>query len=124
MTPVDAYLNRMSWAMGGSFAEQQAARDEIRAHIREQARDLQVEGATERDALARALIELGDPEQLGRELRRSRGTKPLRRPLMQPEGALILDRTSRRHLPQAQIALAAAALSGLALLIVMLFLWP
>src|SRR5689334_15997644 len=106
---VDGYLNRMCQAMGGSFAAQQAARDELRGHLRDAARDLATAGMPAREALARALEELGDPANLGRAMRRSRGTRALRRPLTQPAGALLLSVQVHRNLPHRGLAIALAA---------------
>lgn len=124
MNAIDGYLNEVCWAMGGSFSEQQAVRDELRAHIREQVRDLQLEGLDEQQALAAALRDLGDAETLGRSLRSSRGTRPLRRPLVQPAGALILERRSTYRLPSARLAIALVALAGISAAIALAYVWP
>ncbi len=101
---IDRYLNEVSFEMGGSFSEQQAVRDELRAHIRENALELELGGADHDDAIIAALDDLGLPEEVGRAMRSSRGTRPLRRPLSQPEGALILERRTIRNLPPVSIA--------------------
>jgi len=124
MNDVDGYLNEVCWAMGGALSEQQAVRDELRAHIRDEARELELAGALPADAIARALRDLGDPAQLGRSLRSSRGTTPLRRPLVQPEGALILERRVIRHMPPPSILFALAALALAATLAAAVFVWP
>jgi hypothetical protein len=122
--PVDRYLNELCWAMGGSFAEQQAVRDELRAHVRDAAREFELQGIAVDRAIELALADLGDPEQFGHSLRASRGTTPLRRPLLQPEGALVLERRRDRHIPAPGVfvAAAASALTGLAIIVV--YLWP
>lgn len=124
MSDIDRYLNTLCWAMGGTLAEQQAVRDELRAHIAEQARELQLSGATPGDAVAQALRDLGDAEQLGRSMRGSRGSAPLRRPLSQPAGALILGPRRAYHLPRAGVALAFAASGAAMLAVAILYLWP
>ena len=124
MNPIDAYLNEMSWAMGGSFAEQQAARDEVRGDILDRVRDLQLEGVDEEAAVAQALRELGPPSELGRELRRSRGTAALRRPLTQPQGALVLERRSAHSLPPVRLFLALAAVALMAAAMSLVYVWP
>jgi hypothetical protein len=124
MNRVDAFLNEFSWAMGGSLAEQQAARDELRAHIREQVRELQLGGVDEDAAISEALRDLGDPARLGRSMRASVGRAPLRRPLVQPEGALILERRTERHLPSARLLFAGAALAVMALAASIVYVWP
>ncbi len=121
---IDAYLNEMSWAMGGSLAEQQAARDELRAHIDDAARASELQGAGAEDALRTALVELGDPSALGRAMQSSCGAGALRRPLVQPLGALVLERHRERHLPSPRLAIA-LMLSVFAIMIVALaYAWP
>jgi hypothetical protein len=124
MNRIDGYLNEVSWAMGGAFSEQQAARDELRAHIRDQVRELQLEGIVGDSAIERALGDLGDPSALGHSLRASRGTHALRRPLVQPEGALILERRSQHHLPPPRVLLALAAFALVALSASLVYVWP
>lgn len=121
---VDGYLNEVCWAMGGSFSEQQAVRDELRAHLRDAARELVVGGVTAMDAVTRALRELGDAGDLGRTLRPSRGTRPLRRPLMQPDGALLLHVERHRNLPAPRLALALAALAATPVVVALVYAWP
>jgi hypothetical protein len=124
MNGIDGYLNEFSWAMGGSLAEQQAARDELRAHIREQVRELQLGGIDEDAAIVEALRDLGDPARLGRSMRASVGRAPLRRPLVQPEGALILERRSEHHLPSARLVVAGAAMALMAIAASIVYVWP
>jgi hypothetical protein len=124
MNRIDGYLNEMSWAMGGSFAEQQAARDEIRAHIREHVRELQLEGVDEPGAIDRALADLGSPETLGRSMRGSRGKTPLQRALIQPEGALILERRREQHMPPARVLLALGAFVLVGFVVSLVYVWP
>jgi len=124
MNRIDGYLNEMSWAMGGSFSEQQAARDELRAHIREQVRELELAGIDEASAVGQALRDLGDPSALGASLRGSRGTHALRRPFVQPEGALILERRAQHHLPPPRVLLALAAFVLMSLAASLVYVWP
>lgn len=124
MNTIDAYLNEFSWAMGGALAEQQAARDELRAHILEEVRELQLGGMDQRAAIGQALRNLGEPARLGRSMRTSVGRAPLRRPLLQPVGALILERRSDHHLPSARLLLAGAALAVMALAVSIVYVWP
>ncbi len=121
---VNGYLNEVCWAMGGSFAEQQAVRDELRAHLRDAARDLVIGGMTAPDALAQALCELGGASELGRAMRSSRGTRPLRRPLTQPDGALLLHVDRHRNLPHPRLALALAALAATPAVVALVYAWP
>ncbi len=124
MKPIDAYLNTLCWAMGGSLAQQQAVRDELRGHIEAAARDFELGGMATRAAIATALDDLGEPEALGRELRASRGTPALRRPLVQPAGAVLVGRAHAHALPDARLALALAASSITAALVVLIYAWP
>ena len=121
---VDGYLNKMCWAMGGSFEEQQVVRDELRAHLRAAAHDLVLEGRTATEALKQALCDLGDAGDLGRTMRSSRGTRPLRRPLEQPEGAVLLHVERHRNLPHARLALALAALAATPAVVALVYAWP
>jgi hypothetical protein len=121
---IDGYLNEVSWAMGGSLAEQQAARDELRAHIRDHVRELQLDGVEREAAVEQALADLGDPSALGHSLRASRGTHALRRPLAQPAGALILERRVEHHLPPPRVLLALAALVLMSLAASLVYVWP
>lgn len=124
MSPLDAYLNTLSWAMGGTLPEQQAVRDELRAHIESAARDLELQGMSADAAIRAALTDLGEPEALGRELRASRGTSALRRPLVQPAGAVLLDRPHTRALPDLRLSLALALWSITGAVAVVIYAWP
>lgn len=121
---VDGYLNQVCWAMGGSFSEQQAVRGELRSHLREAARDFVTGGMPAREALTSALHDLGDPAEVGRAMRRSRGTKPLRRPVVQPAGALLLHMDRLRNLPGLRLTLALAALVATPPLVALAYAWP
>ena len=121
---VDAYLNEVCFTMGGSFAEQQAVRDELRAHLREAALDLVMNGMVAADALKRALDDLGEAQDLGRAMRASRGTRPLRRPIVQPVGALLLHRDSTRNLPGVRLGVALAALVATPAVVALAYAWP
>lgn len=124
MSRVDDYLDDMSFAMRGTLAEQQTARDELRAHIRDAVREHEISGLSRDFAEAQALADLGDPEAIGRQLRRSRGTAPLQRPLLQPAGALILERRRNFHLPVARVTVALLALSATLVAVTIVYLWP
>ena len=121
---VDSYLNELCWAMGGSFAEQQAVRDEIRADISGAARDYELRGFAPNDALDRALRDLGDAVDLGRAMRSSKGSAPLQRPLKQPPGAVLLGRRHTSHLPPWRLAVALAAAISTCVAIVLIYTWP
>ncbi len=124
MNDLERYLNQLCWAMGGSLAEQQAARDELRAHIEDDVRELELRGLGRADAMGEALHHLGDPEALGRRMRASRGTPALRRPLLQPEGAVLVSGRRQRHLPAVWLSLALAAAGGAAAFVGLTYLWP
>jgi len=124
MNRIDGYLNEVSWAMGGSFAEQQAARDELRAHIRDELRELRLAGVGEDAAIEQALHDLGDPVMLGRSMRASLGTAPLRRALVQPTGALVLARRNDRHLPPPRMLVALAAMCVMGIAASIVYVWP
>jgi hypothetical protein len=121
---VDGYLNEVCWAMGGSFAEQQAVRDELRAHLRDAAHDGVMAGLTATDALTAALGDLGSAADLGLAMRSSRGTRPLKRPLAQPAGALRLRSEPDRHLPQLRLVIALVALVVTPAVIAVAYAWP
>ena len=121
---VDGYLNQVCWAMGGSFSEQQAVREELRSHLRDAARDLVTAGMPAREALTAALDGLGDPTEVGTAMRGSRGTKPLRRPILQPAGALLLHLDRGRNLPSRRVTLALAALVAMPPLVALVYAWP
>jgi len=124
MNGVDRYLNEVCWAMGGSLAEQQAVRDELRAHILEGARDFELQGVSSADALPRALRDLGDAEAVGRAMRRSRRTVALRRPMPQPEGALLLRRHREVHVPSGGVLFVLTACAAMSALVTFSYLWP
>ncbi len=124
MSEVDRYLNEVCWAMGGTLAEQQTVRDELRAHIRDAARDAELRGTPTNEALTTAIRDLGDATALGHTLRASRGTAPLRRPLVQPAGALVLERRRAYHLPPAPIALVLALAAVASAAMMLLYAWP
>ena len=121
---VDAYLNILCWAMGGSFAEQQAMRDELRGHIDAAVRERAMQGMREADAVHETLCELGEPEALGRAMRASRGTPALRRPLVQPEGAVLIGHHRARALPDARLLFALGAWSIAAAAAALIYAWP
>jgi len=128
MTPreerLDRYLNELSWAMGGPFAEQQAARDELRAHIRDAAREHELSGLSPDDALLAAFRDFGAPSEIGRALRSSRGTEALRRRLVLPEGALVLERRRIRNLPHPVIILGFVMAAFMVVGSIAAVLWP
>jgi hypothetical protein len=120
----DRYLNQVCWAMGGSLAEQQAARDELRAHIEDSAREMELQGVDPEEALRAAIAALGDADAVGRSMRASRGGAALGRPLLQPAGALVLARRRETHLPRPAVTLAIAASSLVAMAVALAYLWP
>jgi hypothetical protein len=122
--PLDRYLNEVCWAMGGSFSEQQAARDELRAHVRDAAREHEIAGLSPEQAIDAALRDLGDPATVGSALQSSRGSAALRRPLVQPEGALILDRRAQHHLPPPAVVAAIGCAMATVILVLLVFFWP
>lgn len=121
---IDAYLNKVSWAMGGTLAEQQAARDELRAHIAEAAREHEISGLSATEALRKALHELGVAEDVGRAMRSSRGTKATSGSLVQPAGALILEQRQVRNMPPVALLVAFGALGLAAAAAALAFAWP
>lgn len=124
MNEIDGYLNEMCWAMGGSVSEQQAVRDELRDHIADAARDLEMQGVPQSDAARRAMSELGGPEPLGRALRASRRRQPVQRPLLLSDGTLVVQSRRPRHLPHPVVVLAIALSSAASSLVVLGYLWP
>jgi hypothetical protein len=123
-TLVDRYLNELCWAMGGTFAEQQAVRDELFAHIAEAAREARLAGDSPIDAARSALLELGEPRSLGAGLRSARGVAVRSRPLMQPAGAILIEPHRERHLPNPALLLALTASVATALAVALAFAWP
>jgi hypothetical protein len=121
---ITRYLNELCWAMGGSFAEQQAVRDELRADIDAAVRDHELSGMGSDAALAAALRELGDPTRLGDEMKSSRGTDALRRPLVQPEGAVLLEPRHVRPMPSLPLLLTLSVAALLAIAVVIAYAWP
>jgi hypothetical protein len=124
MSEVDRYLNEVTFAMGGPFAEQQAVRDELRAHIDAEVQELTLRGVSGDAAVARALADMGEPASVGRALRASRHTRPLRRPLAQPEGAVLVGHRRPLRLPRAPLLLALAAAGVAYGVLVIVYLWP
>lgn len=118
------YLNEICWAMGGTFAEQQALRDELRGHITEAARERELDGLSPDEALTATLRDFGPPLDLGRSMRGSRGKRPLARPLNQPAGALLLERRSVRHLPPLSVMLALSGAAVASVVFAMVYVWP
>ena len=110
--------------MGGSFAEQQAARDELQAHIRDAVAELDLQGHPRAAATAEALGALGDAQAVGRALRPSRGTSPLQRPVVQPAGAVLIERRRDYNLPHAAVLLALSASAAMFIAIIAVYLWP
>ncbi|MDP9238177.1 MAG: permease prefix domain 1-containing protein [Chloroflexota bacterium] len=124
MNTTDRYLNEVCWAMGGSLAEQQAARDELRDHIDDAVREMQLEGIDSADALRHALDDLGDASVVGRAMRTSRGSVALSSPLAQPAGALVLERRRDVHVPGRGLLLALGASAIASAAVGVAFLWP
>ena len=121
---VDRYLNELCWAMAGTFSEQQAVRDEVRAHIRDQAAEFELQGVGADEAIERTLRDLGDPTEVGRSMRGSRGTVATRRHVWQPEGALRIERRHDRRLPRAGLTLALGATVALPAIVALAYAWP
>ena len=121
---IDRYLNELCWAMGGSFSEQQAVRDELRSHINDAIREHELVGSGSEDALSATLHDLGDPSKLGRSMRSSRGTGPLRRPLVQPDGAIILEPRRNKAMPSLPVMLALGGGAVASLAVVVAYAWP
>ena len=121
---IDRYLNEVCWALDGSLAEAQAVRDELRAHILDAAQEAELAGAPHADAVTAALAALGDPATLGRAMRSSRGTAPLRRPLTQPDGALAFGARHHGALPRRALLVALAAAGVMSALVSLLYAWP
>ncbi len=99
-------------------------RYELRAHVHEGARELQLQGWPSAEAIARALRDLGDRQALGRWLRASRRTVAGRRPLVQPAGVPLVERRHPHALPEPRLTLALAASSIAAAIFVLIYLWP
>ena len=123
-TMIDRYLNELCWAMGGTLAEQQAVRDELRSHIADGVREHSMSGGEALDALRRVLADFGDPTELGREMRATRSAAAQSRPLVQPDGALILVAHHERHLPHPAVIAALAASGATAVAVALAYAWP
>ena len=121
---VTRYLNELSWAMGGSFAEQQAVRDELLADIDAAVRDHELSGLAYDVALATALRDLGDPSRLGHEMKSSRGTGALRRPLPQPDSAMLLQPRHVRPMPSLPLLVALFGAGVAAVFVAIAYAWP
>jgi len=124
MSEIDRYLNEVCWAMGGTLAEQQTIRDELRSHIRDAAREAELGGTSSNDAIAAAMRDLGDATDLGLAMRGARGNAPLQRPLAQPAGARVLERRRAYHLPPSPLALALALATAASVTMMLLYAWP
>lgn len=124
MNTTDRYLNEVCWAMGGSLSEQQAARDELRIHIDDAVREMQLAGVGAEVALGRALDDLGDASVVGGAMRTSRGSVALSGALAQPTGALVLERRRDVHLPGRGLLLALGASAIASAGVGVAFLWP
>ncbi len=124
MNTTDRYLNEVCWAMGGSLSEQQAARDELRIHIDDAVREMQLAGVGAEVALGRALGDIGDASVVGRAMRTSRGSVALSSQLAQPVGALVLARRRDVHLPGRGLLLALGASAIASAGVGVAFLWP
>ena len=121
---IDRDLNELCWAMGGNFSEQQAVRDELRGHINDAVREHELAGLGSEAALATTLNDLGYPSQLGWRMRSSRGTGPLRRPLVQPEGAITLEARSNKAMPPLPVVLALGGAAVASLAVAIAYAWP
>jgi hypothetical protein len=121
---VTRYLNELCWAMGGTFSEQQAVRDELRAHIEEHASASQLAGMRRDDAVRAALRDLGAADALGRTMRSSRRTTALRRHYTQPEGTVLLEHRSVVDWPRVLVLVAVGGFVLMFMTLVAVFLWP
>jgi hypothetical protein len=124
MNATDRYLNEVCWAMGGSLSEQQAARDELRLHIEDAVREMQLAGIGAEDGVHRALGELGEASVVGKAMRGSRGSAALSAELAQPVGALVLERRREVHLPGRGLLFALGASAVASAGVGVAFLWP
>lgn len=124
MNAIDMWLDEASFALRGTLAQQQAMRDELRAHIADAAREHEMRGLSHDAAVALALADLGDAAEVGRSFRPLRRGGSLRRPLVQPEGALILDRRAVYRLPHRALAVALAGGGAMAAVVALRFIWP
>lgn len=122
MNSIDRYLNTVCWAMGGTLAEQQNVRDELRAHVGECIRDLELQGVATYDALRTALRDLGDPEVVGRRLRAST-SRGARRAFAGSSGTVAVGRRDA-HVPAGRLVAALAGSGMTGMIVTLAYLWP
>lgn len=121
---VDRYLNEVCWALDAPLEQAQAVRDELRAHIEDAAREAELAGTPRDGAIDAALAALGDPSDVGRALRASRGTVPLRKPLLQREGALVFGAHRPHAMPRPIVLVALGAAATMSAIIGIAYAWP
>lgn len=121
---IDRYLNEVCWALDAPLDEAQAVRDELRAHIEDAAREAELAGSPREPAIDAALAALGDPTDVGRAMRGSRGTTPLRRPLVQRDGALAFGLHRPHAMPRPVVLLALGAAALMSAIVGIAYAWP
>lgn len=73
MDKLERYLDQVCWGVGGPRSLRQHIREELREHLQDAAGAYRAAGATEEEALARALADFGGPEQVRSELEATHG---------------------------------------------------
>jgi hypothetical protein len=73
MDKLEHYLDQVCWGIGGPRSLRQHIREELREHLQDAAAAHRTAGATEEEALARALEDFGGPEQVRSELEAAHG---------------------------------------------------
>lgn len=121
---IDRYLNEVCWALDAPLEQAQAVRDELRAHIEDAAREAELAGTPRDAAIDGALAALGDPSDVGRAMRESRGTAPLRKPLVQREGALVFGAHRPNAMPRPLVLLALVAAAAMSVIVGIAYAWP
>lgn len=79
--PIDEWLEVFLAASRLTAKERRAVRDELEDHLRSRVDDLLIAGCDEREAVRKAVEELGETVELARRFRAARGT-PIRRSMM------------------------------------------
>ena len=75
MDKLEHYLDQVCWGVGGPRSLRQHMRQELREHLRDAVAAHRAAGATEEEALARALENFGGPEQVRSELEAAHGQR-------------------------------------------------
>lgn len=120
---VDAYLAEVEAEMRGSFWEKQAIRTELRAHLFALAKEYELAGVHEADAMRHAMRDFGYPGDIGQALGSSRGRNALRVGQF-PRGEIAFERSNRRPLPPILLLVALAAIAASSIGILATFAWP